>query len=293
LRGRNGEYRWFLSRAFPIRDAEGKVLLWFGTNTDVTEQREAHELLERRVAERTEALRETIFQLESFSYSITHDMRGPLRAMTGFARVLEDDYGPALDPGARALLKRITNAAVRLDRLIQDVLTYSRLARGDMPLQSVDLPALIRDIVREYPNFKEHEQDIHMDCVEAPVRGNLAALTQCLSNLLDNAIKFVATGVRPRVRIWCEPRGTNVRLWIEDNGIGIAPEHQRQIFGVFKRLHPEGVYSGTGIGLAIVEKAMERMGGTVGVESERGKGSRFWFELPRAEENSAPSGQRG
>jgi PAS domain S-box-containing protein len=259
---------------------------------DITERKrieaelsKAREGLETTIAERTASLQETIFHLESFSYSITHDMRGPLRAISGFAHVLEEDYGERLDDRARDLLARMGTAAVRLDRLIQDVLTYSRLKREEMPMENVSVLPLIKDIVSQYPEIKTHADEIEIalgDC-HPQVRANLAALTQCLSNLLGNAVKFVVPGKTPRVRIACEERGPNTRLWIEDNGIGIPPEQQKQIFGVFHRLHGATEYSGTGIGLAIVKAAIERMNGSVGVESEPGRGSRFWIELPRAQ----------
>jgi len=115
-----------------------------------------------------------------------------------------------------------------------------------------------------------------------PVVGHESSLMQTISNLLGNAVKFVAPGTIPRVRVWSEVRGENVRLWFEDNGIGIRPEHQRRIFVMFERINPSGQYDGTGVGLAIVRKAVERMNGTVGVESDGVNGSRFWIELPRA-----------
>jgi len=113
------------------------------------------------------------------------------------------------------------------------------------------------------------------------MRGHEASLTQCLTNLLDNAVKFVPQGVKARVRVYSEPRDTQVRLWIEDNGIGIEAAAKSQLFQMFQRVHQTGDYSGTGIGLAIVRKAAERMDGSVGIESELGKGSRFWLQLPR------------
>jgi PAS domain S-box-containing protein len=297
LRSKTGEYRWFLTRAVPIRDAQGRVVRWFGTNTDITEQRNtetelrmAREQIARRaadleeaVAERTRSLQDTILDLEAFSYSITHDMRGPLRAMAGYAHVLEEDYAGKLDEQARTLLNRISTAARRLDRLIQDVLTFSRLGRADMPLENVDLRELIEDIVHQYPDVKAHIAQIEIACHDVKVRANVAALTQCISNLLSNAVKFVAKGQTPQVRIFCEERGTSIRLWVEDKGIGIAKEQQERIFGVFQRLHDDPrLYPGTGIGLAIVQKAVERMNGRVGVESEPARGARFWIELPRA-----------
>ncbi|MFN7140129.1 MAG: sensor histidine kinase, partial [Limisphaerales bacterium] len=174
-------------------------------------------------------------------------------------------------------LKRIRSGAHRLDQLIQDVLTYSRVSGGELNLERIDLHKLVTEIVSEYPGFREA---VTIDAPLHPVRGNHAFVTQCLSNLIGNAVKFVRPGERPRVRIKSEASNGMVRLWIEDNGIGIDPQYHGKIFGVFERIHPGQLYEGTGIGLAIVRKAVERMGGRVGLESSAGKGSRFWIELP-------------
>jgi signal transduction histidine kinase len=238
--------------------------------------------LEQRVEERTAQLRDTIAQLEAFSYSITHDMRGPLRAMSGFAGILAQEYGPKLDADAHEYLDRMTGAAARLDALIQDVLNYSRISKGDLPIQSVDVCALIHDIVNQYPDLAANRQFIALNCREHHVMANLAALTQVISNLIGNALKFVPAGQSPHVRVESEVRGDRLRLWVKDNGVGIPPEYQNKIWGPFQRLHKVEEFPGTGIGLAIVKKAMERMNGAVGVESALGEGARFWIELPLA-----------
>jgi PAS domain S-box-containing protein len=249
---------------------------------DITERKKAQEILERTVAERTAALTETVGQLETFSYSITHDMRGPLRAMTSFAMLLEREHSAALNSEARDYLQRIIDSARRLDRLIQDVLQYSRLARGEFSLETVNLERAVRDVVQDYPDVAAHKDHIQIvtRCADTNVRANVAALTQVVSNLVTNALKFVPPGRTPEVRVLCEDRDGAVRLTVEDNGTGIPPAQREKIFGIFHRLHGTE-YPGTGIGLSIVKKAVERMGGRVGVESEAGHGSRFWIQLPR------------
>lgn len=295
LRGRDGQYRWFLSRAFPLRNAQGEITRWFGTNTDVTELRETQEALERAgaklrqhsaelettVAERTAALRETVGELEAFSYSIAHDMRAPLRSMTGYSSILSSDYSEKLDEEGRDFLRRIANSAERLDRLIQDVLNYSKVVRGELKLESIDTAKLIHEIVDSYPNLHPPHAEIIIQEPLPSVRVNPAAFTQIISNLLGNAAKFVAQGVKPRIVVRAETFADHVRLWFEDNGIGIELEAQKRLFQIFQRIHRPDLYEGTGIGLAIVRKAAERMGGRVGVESEPDKGSRFWVELQK------------
>ncbi len=287
LRGKDGEYRWFLSRAFPIRDAQGKILRWFGTNTDIDDQKRAEENLEKTVNERTAKLRETIEQLEEFSYSVAHDLRAPLRAMQGYANALLSDYGDQIGETGKDYLQRISKAGLRMDRLTSDTLTYSKVARVSMPRKTVSLDKLVPEITQHYPQIEAAQAEITVASPLLPVLGNEIWLTQVISNLLGNAVKFVAQGTKPQIRIRTESRDGQVRLWVEDNGIGIKPEHQSRLFGMFERLHPNNnQYEGTGIGLAIVRKSIERMGGTVGVESDGQTGSQFWIQLPAPQEIS-------
>ena len=168
--------------------------------------------------------------------------------------------------------------------MTQEVLSYSQLARADINLQPIDLDKLVRDVVEQYPQLggDGREGKIIIRSPLLPVLGHEGFLTQALANLLTNACKFVAPGTTPQVIVRTEAMGEGVRLWVEDNGIGIAPEHHDRLFKMFGRIHPDDKYEGTGIGLAIVKKAAERMGGTVGFESEPGKGSRFWVQLRKA-----------
>jgi len=240
--------------------------------------------LEQTVTDRTAKLRETIAQLEAFSYSISHDMRGPLRAMQQYSQILLDDYSTQVPSEAADYLGRIFRGARRLDRLIQDVLTYSRAARVAIPLVCVDVDKLVRDIIQQYPAFQPPIAEVEILLPLPRVLANEASLTQCISNLLDNAVKFTKPNQTPKVKVY--PGGVNgrVQISIEDNGIGIAPENQERIFNIFERVHHDREYEGTGIGLSIVKKTVERMGGEVGVQSCIGQGSIFWIKLPSASE---------
>lgn len=235
--------------------------------------------LERMVAERTAKLQETIGELEAFSYSVSHDMRAPLRAMNRYAEVLLTDAGEKLDPCEQQYLERIVASATRLDALIQDALTYSRVCQSELELRPVELATLINGIREQYPALHPDKADVDCKTPLLPVCGHDASVAQCLSNLMANAVKFVEPGVRPKVTIWTEPVDSKVRICVRDNGIGIAAQDQQRIFEMFARIHSEKRYEGTGIGLAIVRKAAERMGGTTGVESQTGKGSTFWIQL--------------
>ena len=247
--------------------------------------KELNRELEQRITERTAALAATVGELEAFSYSVSHDMRAPLRAMHGYAQILMEEYpGKTLDETGKEYLARIARSAVRMDLLIQDVLSYTRVLRGQVTLEPVDLGALIGDALDNHPDWREPAARVEVAGKIPRVMGNEALLMQCVSNLLGNAIKFVGDGVKPHVRIRPERCGEQARIWFEDNGIGIAEQDHSRIFGMFERIHPASDFEGTGIGLTIVRKAMERLGGSVGFESAPGKGSSFWFQLPVASE---------
>jgi PAS domain S-box-containing protein len=257
---------------------EGNLARVWGTQRDITDRKLMELTLEQIVAERTEKLQEMIAELEGFSYSITHDLRAPLRAVQGFAQILQGQARNRLTDTELGHLDRISSAAQRMDTLIRDVLEYGRIVKADLVLKPINLDAQINDIVRSHPPFDSPGAHIEIVHPLLPVLGDEAAITQIVSNLLGNALKFVAPGKRPEVRIRTEPRGDRVRLWFEDNGVGIPEPSRGRIFELFQRGH--GVeYEGTGLGLAIVRKAAQRIQGTVGLESELGHGSRFWVEL--------------
>ncbi|HWI58884.1 MAG TPA: HAMP domain-containing sensor histidine kinase, partial [Bacillota bacterium] len=221
-----------------------------------------------------------VAELEHLSYSITHDMRAPLRAIQSFGGILQEEAGHCLNEETQGYLTRMRTAANRMDALIRDVFNYSKLVREELALQPTDVSQLVRGIVETYPMFHPPKAQVEVDPNLPLVLGNEAALTQCFSNLIDNAVKFVKPGQTPKVRVSGELKDGFVRIYVTDNGIGIPKDLQSKIFGMFQRLSSST--EGTGVGLAIVRKATERMGGRVGLESESGQGSRFWIDLKPA-----------
>ena len=247
----------------------------------LAELQQSRDELEKRVEERTARLKETISEMEAFSYSVSHDLRTPLRAMQGYAEFLWEDYSAELDENAKKYIHRIMQASKRLDHLVQDILTYSRVARGELEVKEIVLESLLHGVIESYPMLGPANIEIKTKPPLLHVRGHEVSLTQVFSNLLINALKFVPNGRKPEVTIWTESRNQAARVWFEDNGIGIAPEHQERVFKMFEKAPSTNESEGTGIGLAIVRKAVERMGGRVGVQSAVGQGSRFWVELPK------------
>lgn len=247
--------------------------------------RKAHADLEERVQARTIALQTTLRELESFTYTISHDLRAPLRAMAGFSRMILEDFGANLGPAGCEYATKIFIAAKRMDALILDLLDYSRVTRQEVKIEPVDLEALVADVLRNMePEIRERKAEIVVEKPLPGALGNSMMVGQTLTNLLSNAMKFIAPGVSPRIRIRGVRTGDGfVRIEVEDNGIGIEAQYLDRIFRIFERLNAAEEYPGTGIGLAIVRRAMERMGGRSGVDSEPGRGSRFWIELPSSE----------
>ncbi len=235
--------------------------------------------LEGLVAARTAELTATNQQLEALVYSIAHDLRAPLRAMQGFSALLVEESGAGLSETGRGYADRIDKSAQFMDALLIDLLAFSRISQQRVELTSVNLETVVESALsRLQKDIQERNARVEVSGPWPVVLAHEPTLTQVLFNLTSNALKFVGPGVQPLVRLRAEERTEFIRVWVEDNGVGIAPGYQDQIFRLFTRLHGEK-YQGTGIGLAIVQKGVERMDGRVGVESAPGQGSRFWFEV--------------
>jgi len=251
---------------------------------------EQNRRLEARVAERTRDLRERNAELEAFAYSVSHDLRAPLRAMEGLAQALLEDCGDGLDELGRDYAERVVASAQRMERLIQDLLEYSRVSRVELVRADVDLDAAVDDALAQLEEAVEVAgATVRVERPLGHAIAHRATLVQGLVNLLSNALKFTRPGAAAEVHVDARETDRGVELVVADEGIGIAPEHQERIFRMFERLHPDEAYSGTGVGLTIVHKIADRLGGRVRVDSALGEGSRFTLELPRAAQVRAAS----
>lgn len=229
---------------------------------------------------RTAELQNSLQTMETFTYTIAHDLRAPLRALVHFSTLVAQEYVTRLDEEGKDALDRIKNAALRMDRLIRDLLKYGQLTHVDVTIVPISLESVVRKVLEDF------DADIRVRNAEVEVRGplptvmgNATLLELVLMHLIDNALKFVPEEKTPRVVIETKLSANRVRLCIVDNGLGIPPIYHEKIFDLFARLHKPTQYSGTGIGLALVKKAMERMMGHVGLDSVAGEGSCFWLDF--------------
>jgi signal transduction histidine kinase len=234
-------------------------------------------VLESRVLERTAELEAVNKELASFSYSVSHDLRAPLRAVDGYARMLEEDYAARLDAEGRRLLTVIRDSAGRMGDLIDDLLDFSRLGRQPMTKQQVDVAALAREVVDELRGGHKAAPEVG-DLPPAP--GDRALLKQVWLNLIGNAFKYSAKRDAPRIEIGGRVEGEENVYWVHDNGAGFDMRYAAKLFGVFQRLHSQDEFAGTGVGLAIVQRVVTRHGGRVWAEGTPGEGACFFFSLP-------------
>jgi len=284
----DGRIKYLHSRCESHFDIDGKPIRSLGTLQDVTEQtlaeleiRKLNTQLEQRVRERTGKLAAANKELETFSYSVAHDLRAPLRGIDGYSRLLQADYADKLDDEGRGFLRNIVGAAKRMSELIDDLLAYSHLEHRDMHLAKVDPRALIESLLTDRADEISARGVAVSVAVACPsVTADREGLAMALRNLLENALKFTRDAVKPTIEIGARDEGAACILWVRDNGVGFDMQFHDRIFDIFQRLHRSEDYPGTGVGLAIVKKAMERMGGRAWAESAPGKGATFFLEIP-------------
>jgi PAS domain S-box-containing protein len=284
LRGADGRFRPFLTRVEPLKDSQGKVVRWFGTNTDISDQQQREHDLQRANED-----------LEQFAYSASHDLQEPLRNVAVYSQLLKKRYGGALDREADEFLRYIAEGSKRMSELLSDLLVYSRAGSSDDgPIEPTESEAILEKVLENLAQaIAESRGQVTYDRLPV-VLVRPGHLQQLFQNLISNALKYRKEEEAPRVQIRAVQQGSIWRFSIADNGIGIAPEYHEKVFGVFKRLHSHNEkYAGTGIGLALCQKIVERYGGRIWIESENGAGTVFHFTVPAsAERVTEPVGVR-
>ena len=279
LRGRDGNYRWFLSQAVPIRDSEGRVFRWFGTSTDISESKKSEEHLVKVVGE----LKRSNDDLQQFAYVSSHDLQEPLRMVSSYTQLLANRYQGRLDSDADEFIAFAVDGCNRMQGLIQDLLAYSRAGTNGKELHEVSSDNALQEALTNLRiTIEQSAAEVTHDSLPA-VRTDEAQLTQVFQNLVGNAIKYRGAEA-PRVHVSAtRSTGNEWTFSVRDNGLGIAPQYFERIFILFQRLHGRDEFEGTGIGLAICKKIVERLGGRIWVESQPEKGSTFYFALPETE----------
>ncbi|HEX2328140.1 MAG TPA: PAS domain-containing sensor histidine kinase [Candidatus Angelobacter sp.] len=281
---KDGTRFWSSVVVTAIRNETGDLVGYSKITRDVSDRkklldtiRQHAEELELRIAEREQ----TNAELEAFSYSVSHDLRSPLRAIEGFTDIICTDFGNQLPQEVKTYLGQISTATRRMNRLVQDLLEYSRLSRIELKPTAADVATIIEEArLQVDESFRERVKVNVPAGVKAFVHP--PTLTQIIYNLMTNGLKFYPAGKQPRVEVSAEQHEGKVRITVRDEGIGIPPEHHERIFQVFERLHSASKFPGTGIGLAIVKRGINRMNGTVRLQSGPGKGSTFTLEVPAA-----------
>ena len=275
--------------ASPIRDATGKVIGISKVARDVSEHkavekkiRQLNAELEQRVVERTAQLQAANKELEAFSYSVSHDLRAPLRHIMGFVEMLRQDAGPALSQNSLGQLTTISQAAKQMGQLIDDLLAFSRVGQAGMQKKEVNLDRLLKEVLKAFQG-ETKERKILWDIHPLPaVRADRALLRLVLVNLMSNAVKFTGTRAEAKIEIGCAPSGDGETvIFIRDNGVGFDPRYAGKLFGVFQRLHSREEFEGTGIGLANIQRIIHRHGGRTWAEGVVDGGATFYFSIPR------------
>lgn len=287
FKGVDGKYHHVLARGIPVRDEKGTITCWAGINLDIDELMEREQEMERRVEQRTRELVRANQELESFSYSVSHDLKAPLRVISGFAKLLMDGQAEQLSPKAREYLQLITENTDRMNELVNALLTFSRITRQVPHVTRVDVHNLVESVIeqeRQAAGGSRAGVPASIDIGDLPpVDADPVLLRQVFANLIANALKFSREVAQPKIEIGaCNDQDFFV-YFVRDNGVGFPAADAKKLFHVFQRLHGQTEFEGTGVGLANVRKIIERHGGKVWAEGDQGNGATFYVALPRTQ----------
>jgi PAS domain S-box-containing protein len=287
VRRSDGSYIWWHVTGSSERDQSGRAIRMAGACVDITDRKQAEEEvrilnaeLEQRVRDRTAQLEAANKELEAFSYSVSHDLRAPLRAIDGFSRIILEDYINKLDDEGKRYLNVIRNNTQKMGQLIDDLLVFSRLGRQEIRVSDVDMGKMAKSVFREI-DLVASGRKIQLDIRELPsAQGDQAMIRQVFANLLSNAIKFTRPKERTVIEVDGRSEGNENVYTVKDNGVGFDMQYANKLFGVFQRLHGSEEFEGTGVGLAIVQRIIHRHGGRIWAEGKVGEGASFYFTLP-------------
>jgi PAS domain S-box-containing protein len=269
-RSSDNVYRWHLSRALPRRNDYGEIVQWVGTSTDIDDQKAAEEKLKRANAE-----------MESFSYSVSHDLRGPLRAIAGFVHVLKEEHTASFDTEALRLMDIISKNTNKMKHLIDDLLNFSRVSRKEVEKSEIDIKNIVQNVIESLKSENQIQEKTSIVINDLPfAESDESMIRQVFINLISNAAKFTRSKQNPYIEIGSYEEKDQYVFYVKDNGVGFDAQYINKLFGIFQRLHNIEEFEGTGIGLAIVKRVINRHGGYVWADGTEGEGAVFYFSLP-------------
>jgi two-component system sensor kinase len=289
-RSKNGDYRWLSNHTSLTRDAAGRPTYRNGNIRDITEQKRTQMAREEQamlLEEQARLLDEANRELENFSYSVSHDLKAPIRAIDGYSRMILKKYGDQMGEDAVRMLGVIRTSTERMVRLIDDLLSFSRVLRNSMTVAEIDMHKLVSEVWDDTQALRQNREMTIKITKLLPGFGDRGLIRQVLFNLVSNAVKFTKDRTPGSVEISCYAAPGQVVYCLKDNGVGFDMAYYHKLFNVFQRLHGADEFEGTGAGLAIVARIIKRHGGRVWAEGEVDKGACFYFSLPAQKDGEA------
>ena len=278
-RAKDGTHYWVDTTIVPFLGEQGKPYQYVAIRADITQRKQAeeeimilNEELEKRVRERTE-------EMESFSYSVSHDLRAPLRAINGYANILEEDYNDRLDEEGKRLLKEVQQNARKMGVLIDDLLAFSRIGRKEIERSAIDMNRLAKQAIKETELASRHHASIKLWPL-LPAKGDPALLQNVLNNLVSNAVKYSGKNEKPFIEIRSKRGNGELIYSVKDNGVGFDMQYEGKLFGLFQRLHSADEFPGTGVGLAMAKRIISKHKGRIWAQGKLNEGATFYFSLP-------------